>query len=224
MTRSRAARSTRPGSIARRRRSSPPSTDRSPRSLSSRPPQRLSRPPDLVRGPRPGAPIPGRRWAGGGSARELVAGPQQRRPPLAHRSDEAAPSRSTDNRLRCLRWDLAHAVWMSTVARRLRGRSSTRSAVWVHAGGRVFHFTNDQASPRARSGTSGHGLGAPMPATVRAVLVDVGAKVRAGDTVVTLEAMKMELSLRAPSDGTVTAIHCRVGELVEAGVPLVEIA
>ena len=97
------------------------------------------------------------------------------------------------------------------------------SGVWVHAGGRVFHFTNDQATPRARSGTSGHGLGAPMPATVRAVLVDVGAKVHAGDTVVTLEAMKMELSLRAPSDGTVTAINCRVGELVEAGVPLVEI-
>ena len=62
-----------------------------------------------------------------------------------------------------------------------------------------------------------------MPATVRAVLVDVGAKVHAGDPVVTLEAMKMELSLRAPSDGTVTAIHCRVGELVQAGVPLVEI-
>ena len=62
-----------------------------------------------------------------------------------------------------------------------------------------------------------------MPATVRAVLVDVGAQVHVGDPVVTLEAMKMELSLRAPSDGTVTAIHCQVGELVQAGVPLAEI-
>ena len=36
--------------------------------------------------------------------------------------------------------------------------------------------------------------------------------------------MKMELPLRAPADGTVTAVHCRAGELVQPGVPLVEIA
>ena len=98
------------------------------------------------------------------------------------------------------------------------------SGVWVHADGGVFYFPNEQNSRPSRSRSGGHDLSAPMPATVRAVLVDVGAQVRAGDTVVTLEAMKMELSLRAPGDGTVTAIHCRAGELVQAGVPLVEIA
>lgn len=98
------------------------------------------------------------------------------------------------------------------------------SGVWVHADGRVFYFANEQDSRPSRSRSGAHDLSAPMPATVRAVLVHVGAHVHAGDTVVTLEAMKMELSLRAPSDGTVTAIHCRAGELVQAGVPLVEIA
>ena len=98
------------------------------------------------------------------------------------------------------------------------------SGVWVHANGRVYYFTHDEGARPSRARSGGHDLSAPMPATVRAVLVDVGAQVHVGDPVVTLEAMKMELSLRAPSDGTVTAIHCQVGELVQAGVPLVEIA
>ena len=38
-----------------------------------------------------------------------------------------------------------------------------------------------------------------------------------------LEAMKMELAVRAPRDGVVTAVHCRAGELVQPGVTLVEI-
>jgi len=41
---------------------------------------------------------------------------------------------------------------------------------------------------------------------------------------VMLEAMKMELPIKAPRDGRVTAIHCRVGEIVQPGVPLLEIS
>jgi biotin carboxyl carrier protein len=66
-------------------------------------------------------------------------------------------------------------------------------------------------------------LSAPMPATVRAVLVTIGQTVVRGETVVILEAMKMELPLRAPHDGAVKAIACQPGELVQPGVPLVEI-
>ncbi len=98
------------------------------------------------------------------------------------------------------------------------------TGVWVYANGRVFQFTGETEERQSRSRSGGHDLSAPMPATVRAVLVEVGGTVRAGDTVVTLEAMKMELPLRAPRDGTVTAVHCRAGDLVQAGVTLVEIA
>jgi len=98
------------------------------------------------------------------------------------------------------------------------------AGMWVHADGRVHYFANEADVRRSRTRSGSHDLSAPMPATVRAVLVEVGAQVHAGDTVVTLEAMKMELALRAPSDGTITAVHCQVGELVQAGVPLVEIA
>jgi biotin carboxyl carrier protein len=63
-----------------------------------------------------------------------------------------------------------------------------------------------------------------MPATVLKVLVAVGARVKKGETLVILEAMKMELPLRASVDATVTAVGCREGELVQPETVLVELA
>ena len=76
--------------------------------------------------------------------------------------------------------------------------------------------------PRAR-GVRG-GLSAPMPGTVIAIEVALGQQVRAGDVLLTLEAMKMELPIRSPHDGVVAAIRCAPGELVQPGLPLVELA
>jgi biotin carboxyl carrier protein len=61
-----------------------------------------------------------------------------------------------------------------------------------------------------------------MPATVIKVMVTPGDAVKKGDIVVVLEAMKMELPLRALGDGVVAAVRCREGELVAADAPLVE--
>jgi len=55
------------------------------------------------------------------------------------------------------------------------------------------------------------------------VAVGVGQQVRAGDILLTLEAMKMELPIRAPRDGIVSAVRCVPGELVQPGPPLIEI-
>jgi biotin carboxyl carrier protein len=62
-----------------------------------------------------------------------------------------------------------------------------------------------------------------MPATVIKVLVAPGAIVKKGDTVIVLEAMKMELPIRAPADATVMAVHCREGELVQPDAALIEL-
>lgn len=62
-----------------------------------------------------------------------------------------------------------------------------------------------------------------MPATVTQILVTPGQAVAQGDTVIILEAMKMELPIRAPRAGTVKAVHCHQGELVQPGVSLVEV-
>jgi acetyl-CoA carboxylase biotin carboxylase subunit len=66
-------------------------------------------------------------------------------------------------------------------------------------------------------------LRAPMPATVIAINVNAGEQVAKGDVLVLLEAMKMELPVRAPRRGLVSAVHCRAGELVDADAMLLEI-
>ena len=78
-------------------------------------------------------------------------------------------------------------------------------------------------SQRRRSGsTAGKNVTAPMPATVIKLQVAPGDAVKKGDIVVVLEAMKMELPLRALGDAVVSAVCCREGELVQADATLVE--
>ncbi len=62
-----------------------------------------------------------------------------------------------------------------------------------------------------------------MPATVSTVKVTAGQSVSRGDTLVVLEAMKMEIPITAPRDGRVTAVRCAEGAQVDPGVPLVEL-
>ena len=66
-------------------------------------------------------------------------------------------------------------------------------------------------------------LEAPMPGRVSALRVAPGARVRKGEELLVVEAMKMENALRAPRDGVVRAVHARVGDMVAPGRPLVEI-
>ena len=92
---------------------------------------------------------------------------------------------------------------------------------WVFHDGVAYEIV-EQTTARRRAG-SHESLAAPMPATVIAVNVKLGDPVSRGDILVLLEAMKMELPLRAPADGKVTAVNCQAGELVQPGTPLVEI-
>ena len=99
--------------------------------------------------------------------------------------------------------------------------ASARGTTWVFHNGVVYQLA-DQAPPRKKAGAH-ESLTAPMPATVIQVKVEPGAQVKAGDVLLLLEAMKMELPVRAPADGRVTAVNCRAGELVQPGTSLIEI-
>ena len=97
-------------------------------------------------------------------------------------------------------------------------------ATWVFLDGEVTVVELATATRARASGIDDAGsLSAPMPATVLAIAVQPGQRVAAGDVLLRLEAMKMELPVRAPRDATVIAVKCREGELVQPGVPLLEL-
>jgi acetyl/propionyl-CoA carboxylase alpha subunit len=94
---------------------------------------------------------------------------------------------------------------------------------WVFVNGRTYVLTAGRtASTARRRGAQPGSLTAPMPGTIKRVQVVEGQRVAKGDTLIVLEAMKMELPVRAVRDGTVARIACREGELVQAGVGLIE--
>ncbi len=102
--------------------------------------------------------------------------------------------------------------------------------VWAFYEGRVYRRHAQAGSTEKSPPKGGHyrpgatQLTAPMPATVVKILVAPGQQVHHGDTLLVLEAMKMELPVRAPGDATVKAINCREGELVQPDRALVELA
>ncbi|MDO5575123.1 MAG: biotin/lipoyl-containing protein [bacterium] len=76
------------------------------------------------------------------------------------------------------------------------------------------------AAPAASAGAGSVKIEAGAAGKVFKVEASVGQAVKAGDTVVVLEAMKMEIPVVAPSEGTVASIDCAVGDAVEAGALL----
>ena len=78
----------------------------------------------------------------------------------------------------------------------------------------------DPLAPRAQRGISAGKIVAPMPGKISVVSVTVGARVKRGDTLMLIEAMKMEHAILAPADGVVAAIHFAAGALIEEGVEL----
>jgi biotin carboxyl carrier protein len=79
------------------------------------------------------------------------------------------------------------------------------------------------ASSAAALPVAGEVLRSPMPGAVTAVKVNVGTKVKKGDTILLLEAMKMENELVATADGVVTHIHATKGSNVQTNDILVVI-
>lgn len=74
---------------------------------------------------------------------------------------------------------------------------------------------------RKKSAGADHGeLVSPMPGKIFRVLVAVGDQVKKGESLLILEAMKMEHAIKAPHDGVVKSIHFKEGEQVDGGVEL----
>ena len=95
---------------------------------------------------------------------------------------------------------------------------------FVRLGTLDFVLERESGARRAGAARAGHqaGLESPMPGVVTRVMVAAGDAVTKGQPLVALEAMKMEHLIRAPRDGRIRSIAASVGEMVNGGVPLVE--
>ena len=103
--------------------------------------------------------------------------------------------------------------------------SSDNASRWVTVNGQTFLLTKSSGAQNR-----GHGhhhaageLTAPMPGQVRAVNVGEGDLVTKGQTLLVLEAMKMEIRIHAPQDGTVRKLFVTPGQTVEREQMLIEV-
>ena len=80
-----------------------------------------------------------------------------------------------------------------------------------------------EAAPAAGAPGAGVPVKAPLPGVVAKILVSVGQAVKKGETVLVLEAMKMENNITAEADGKITGICVAAGDSVMEGTTLVTI-
>ncbi len=95
---------------------------------------------------------------------------------------------------------------------------------WLHYNGQSTLLTWISPLPEGgRSQVAAGSLVAPMPGQIRAVYVEIGQQVQAGDVLLILEAMKMEHRIKAPYAGEVSALYYQVGQSVQADAILLEL-
>jgi len=103
--------------------------------------------------------------------------------------------------------------------------SSDNAKRWVTVHGQTFVLTKPAAGAR-KGGHAHHAAGeltAPMPGQIRAVNVSEGDAVTKGQTLLLLEAMKMEIRVQSPQDGIVKKLLVKQGQTVEREQVLIEI-
>jgi len=108
--------------------------------------------------------------------------------------------------------------------------SSDGSKRWVTVNGQTFLLNKSSSGSsysKGKHGSAGHDhvseLAAPMPGQVRSVNVKEGETVTKGQTLLALEAMKMEIRIQAPRDGKVKILLVKQGQTVEREQVLIEL-
>ncbi len=109
-------------------------------------------------------------------------------------------------------------------SRRLQIHSADGNALEVCLDNRRWRLTRHARFEAVTDSAASDGrLTAPMPGKILEIRTSPGAKVSEGDTLLIMEAMKMELAIKAPMDGEVDNLAVETGDLVEADVLLLEI-
>ena len=103
--------------------------------------------------------------------------------------------------------------------------SSSGDERWVTVNGQTF-VLKQQSTKSTRGGSAMQSSGeliAPMPGAIRGVFAAKGDSVSKGQTLIIMEAMKMEIKIAAPNDGLIIKLWVQQGQTVEKDQPLIEI-
>lgn len=100
--------------------------------------------------------------------------------------------------------------------------SSDMAKRWVTINGHTLMLTKTSGAKQGVRHEHAGGLIAPMPGQVRSVSVSVGDVVKKGQSLLTMEAMKMEIRIQALKDGKVKAVYVTQGQTVEREQILIE--
>jgi len=127
-----------------------------------------------------------------------------------------------------IKLDVNGTPYVVTVDKEIRQQKTRTTIVSSVAAPRVATAQGEvqrSAAPSTQGGAAaaGNKVASPLPGTVLDVFVNVGDQVKSGQTVVLLEAMKMENNIEADCDGTVKAVNVRKGDSVLEGDVLVVI-
>lgn len=87
-----------------------------------------------------------------------------------------------------------------------------------------FSITSTKAIRRKAEPTNKKHIGATMPGSVLGIDVEIGDRVKKGQSLISTEAMKMETTIKATADGVVDQIYVKPGDIIESGDLLIEIA
>ena len=100
--------------------------------------------------------------------------------------------------------------------------SSDMAKRWVTLNGETMMLTKTSGAKQGVRHEHAGGLIAPMPGQIRSVAVSVGEAVKKGQTLLTMEAMKMEIRIQALRDGKVKSVYVSQGQTVEREQILIE--
>ena len=115
----------------------------------------------------------------------------------------------------------AEGISLDGVVHRTRVVRRGAELTVIHQGRNHVFFHVDPLAPPGDRSVGGDRVAAPIPARVTHVLVHEGDTVIKGAALIVLEAMKMEITLTAPRNGTIETIFHGVGEMVEEGTELI---
>ncbi len=104
------------------------------------------------------------------------------------------------------------------------GQNNISASSVASAGSSSAASSDSASSSKQATPAAGKPVVAPLPGTINEIKVKVGDKVNTGDTVVVLEAMKMQNNIDAETSGTISSINVNKGDAVMEGDTLVTIA